>query len=496
MVDSGGTQQQYRYDAAGRLAQVLSSGGATLATYSYGAGNQRLMSVEGGVTTCYGWDGGQVIAEYEPSGASGLLWKTGYVYLGGRLLATTNAGGTRFHHPDRLGTNVVTDQSNVELVTKQMGLPYGTQQPSGAFGGDNSWQHSSKTNPSRKRFTSYDRSAATGLDYAVNRHYSSAQGRFTQVDPIGMSAVSLGDPQSLNLYAYCGNDPVNRLDPDGLFWGKLFGWIGKVVKWVAIAVTVAIVVLTVIPAAWAGVALGKLLVFLAAHKTIAGILGLGGIAGSFSTPGINGAGVGGVNNFFFKDPPEQNWWDWATTDGLQNLSDAIAGFGDTLSLGITRKIRKSGGYDRAVDPCSGWYVVGDATGTIYGLAMGGISTFRAVRIMGGVRGGLAKGARRFFSDPRNFKTISRQYWEGRRGANGWHLHHWLIPRRAGGPNAGWNLLELPGNLNSWMNGTSLPRNAAEWAIRVAVPGSVLGGGVQGGRWGVEKQGWKANCEGN
>jgi hypothetical protein len=40
----------------------------------------------------------------------------------------------------------------------------------------------------------------TGLDYAVNRFYSSQQGRFAQVDPIGMAAVSLDNPQSLNLY--------------------------------------------------------------------------------------------------------------------------------------------------------------------------------------------------------------------------------------------------------------------------------------------------------
>ena len=65
----------------------------------------------------------------------------------------------------------------------------------------------------------------------MNRHYSSAQGRFTQVDPIGMSAASLSDPQSLNLYAYCGNDPINRTDPDGLFsWKKLFGFFSKAFK--------------------------------------------------------------------------------------------------------------------------------------------------------------------------------------------------------------------------------------------------------------------------
>lgn len=69
------------------------------------------------------------------------------------------------------------------------------------------------------------------MDYAVNRFYSAAQGRFTQVDPIGMSAVSLENPQTLNLYSYCGNDPINRIDPDGLFWGKLFGWVGKAFKW-------------------------------------------------------------------------------------------------------------------------------------------------------------------------------------------------------------------------------------------------------------------------
>src|SRR5438105_9491377 len=72
-----------------------------------------------------------------------------------------------------------------------------------------------------RRFTSYDRSTATGLDYAVNRHYDSQQGRFTQVDPVGMKAVSPENPQSLNLYSYCGNDPVNRIDPNGLFsWFK------------------------------------------------------------------------------------------------------------------------------------------------------------------------------------------------------------------------------------------------------------------------------------
>ena len=255
VIDDSGAQQQYRYDAAGRLAQVLSGDGTiVLASYSYGASNQRLMSVEGGVTKYFALDGGQISAEYDAAGASGLQWKTSYVYLGGRLLATTSGSDgteTRFHHADRLGIRLATDAANGEEVTMQLTLPFGTMQPFGAFGGDNSWQHATKNNPSQKRFTSYDRSNATGLDYAQNRFYSSQQGRFTQVDPIEMNAASLGDPQTLNLYAYCGNDPINRTDPAGTsFFGKLFGFIGKAFKWIARVAAVVLAIAVVLAVTW------------------------------------------------------------------------------------------------------------------------------------------------------------------------------------------------------------------------------------------------------
>jgi len=65
-------------------------------------------------------------------------------------------------------------------------------------------------------FTSYDRSAGTGLDYAHNRTYSKGQGRFTQVDPFGTGAATVVDPQSHNLYAYTQNMPTDSADPSGL----------------------------------------------------------------------------------------------------------------------------------------------------------------------------------------------------------------------------------------------------------------------------------------
>jgi RHS repeat-associated protein len=83
------------------------------------------------------------------------------------------------------------------------------------------------TGSTKRRFTSYDRSSVTGLDYAVNRHYDAQQGRFTQVDPIGMSSTSLASPQTLNLYAYCTNDPINHIDPSGL---GFLSWLKGVFK--------------------------------------------------------------------------------------------------------------------------------------------------------------------------------------------------------------------------------------------------------------------------
>jgi RHS repeat-associated protein len=250
VIDNSGTAQQYRYDCANRLVQVSDASGNILATYAYGASNQRLMSVEGGVTKYFAWAEGQIIAEYDAWGANALIWKTSYVYLGGRLLATTSGTDgteTRFHHPGRQGTRVVTALDGT-VVTEQFTMPFGNMLPfTSVYGGENPYQNPALSNPSKKRFTSYDRSEATKLDYAMNRFYSPQQGRFTQVDPIGMVAASLSDPQTLNLYTYCGNDPGNHVDPDGLFFGKIFGairkffssTIGKIVAAVALIVLTA-----------------------------------------------------------------------------------------------------------------------------------------------------------------------------------------------------------------------------------------------------------------
>jgi RHS repeat-associated protein len=252
--------------------------------------------------------------------------------MGGRLLATTSGASgteTQFHHPDRLGTRLVTDAAGT-VVTEQFTLPFGNSQPfTSVYGGENPYQSPTLSNPSKKRFTSYDRSDATKLDYAVNRFYSPQQGRFTQVDPIEMDATSLGNPQSLNLYSYCGNNPIDHVDPDGLFFGKIFGAIRKFFS-STIGKIVAVVALTVLSLGLLGpLTFQPILGTMSLGETVATVVGatqltalgwatvglavLSGVSlpggfggyGGFRTPNTfpNSTGVGAISAFAKKKIP-------------------------------------------------------------------------------------------------------------------------------------------------------------------------------------------------
>jgi RHS repeat-associated protein len=242
-VQNGAGWQRFQYDAANRLVKVKADDNVTvLATYTYGDSSDRLIMEQGGVRTYYVFEDDSTIAEYSESGGSTTpTWSKSYVYLGLRLLSTLTPNGSggesvEYHHPDRLGTRLVTNPSTGSFF-EQVTLPFGTALTAESTGATN------------RRFTSYDRSATTGLDYALNRHYDPQQGRFTQVDPAGMRATVLVNPQSLNLYTYCTNDPVNRIDPDGLglisFFKKAFNWIKKHWKIVLVAVAAAVAVLLI-----------------------------------------------------------------------------------------------------------------------------------------------------------------------------------------------------------------------------------------------------------
>lgn len=78
------------------------------------------------------------------------------------------------------------------------------------------WQHGRQlgaVNPLRYRGYVYD--TETGLYYLNSRYYNPVWGRFVNAD--GYASTGQGF-DGHNMFAYCGNEPVNRYDVGGMFW--------------------------------------------------------------------------------------------------------------------------------------------------------------------------------------------------------------------------------------------------------------------------------------
>jgi len=69
------------------------------------------------------------------------------------------------------------------------------------------------------KFTGKERDTESGLDYFGARYYGSNMGRWMTPDwadkPEDVPYAQLDNPQSLNLYAYLGNNPLSSVDSDG-----------------------------------------------------------------------------------------------------------------------------------------------------------------------------------------------------------------------------------------------------------------------------------------
>ena len=74
-----------------------------------------------------------------------------------------------------------------------------------------------KYDPESPLFTGKERDTESGLDYFPNRYYGSNAGRWMSPDPSGLYFAIPGNPQTLNLYSYVGNNPLSFSDPSGLF---------------------------------------------------------------------------------------------------------------------------------------------------------------------------------------------------------------------------------------------------------------------------------------
>jgi len=170
---------KYTYDYLGRRVTKT----------TYDTNHQPLTTVQ------YVYDGDQIIAEYD--GSNNLLRK--YVYGPGidEPVAMITASGTKYYyHFDGLGSVIALSNISGGIVERYSYDVYGEPNRVSAVG-----------NPYMFTGRAYDPN--TGLyDYRA-RYYKPSIGRFLQTDPIGYSG-------GLNIYTYCGNNPINWIDP----WGE------------------------------------------------------------------------------------------------------------------------------------------------------------------------------------------------------------------------------------------------------------------------------------
>ncbi|MCX5715098.1 MAG: DUF6443 domain-containing protein [Candidatus Omnitrophica bacterium] len=138
-----------------------------------------------------------------------------HVFSGSNRIATITKGlppagslpEVIYYHPDHLGSSNVISDKNSNQVQLSEYTPFGSFSPG-------------RLPPAASRISHYFTGKeldSSGLYNYGARYYHSRIAHFTQPDPL---IQNIYDPQSLNHYAYCRNNPLVLVDPSGMFWNS------------------------------------------------------------------------------------------------------------------------------------------------------------------------------------------------------------------------------------------------------------------------------------
>jgi RHS repeat-associated protein len=185
------------YNQNNRLI-IVEENGTTLGEYIYNGLGQKVIKTANDVTTVFYYDfNGNMIAESDLDGN----FTKEHLYRGkGRLaLVDVSSGKIYYFGNDRLGTpQIMTDSTNT-VVWEGIYKPFSEADVN---------PNSSVVNNFRFLGQYYDQE--TGLHYNYHRYYDPKTGRYLTPDPIGLAG-------GINLFIHSRNNPINAIDPLGLF---------------------------------------------------------------------------------------------------------------------------------------------------------------------------------------------------------------------------------------------------------------------------------------
>ncbi|WP_418391867.1 RHS repeat-associated core domain-containing protein [Victivallis lenta] len=198
---AGGTTRSYRFDRENRLVGV-DEGGSEIFSAVYDYRCRRLAKTENGATVSYLYDGGVSVQEFDAEGSltNVLVRAGGYGGGIGDVVYTENPDGTgrEYFLYNATGTTSALSDDDGSVTSTSRYDAFGNE--TGTTGGTDNV----------RRFSTKERSVLLSLDYFGFRYYDPELGRFITRDPSGY-------PDGPNNYLYCSNNPVNRIDPLGLF---------------------------------------------------------------------------------------------------------------------------------------------------------------------------------------------------------------------------------------------------------------------------------------
>jgi RHS repeat-associated protein len=188
---TGGLISSATFDVLNRMTQSVN--GSITNDYWYDPINRQARKSVNVTDTNFLYDGAQLIATYNDSGA--LIDRFVLGFRLNEVFLQINGTGTTFLHHDRIGSVIAETNSSGANTGEFAFSPFG---------------ESSSVSGSNFGFTGQKFDSEIGqYDYKM-RYYAPSIGRFIQPDPIGFSG---GD---MNFYAYVRNDPLRLVDPFGL----------------------------------------------------------------------------------------------------------------------------------------------------------------------------------------------------------------------------------------------------------------------------------------
>ncbi|MGH2458094.1 MAG: RHS repeat-associated core domain-containing protein, partial [Chloroflexota bacterium] len=182
----------FAYDQANRLTGATVSG--VTSTNTYDGDGKRASQTVGSTTTSYPYDVNGSLPNVLTDGTFKYIYGLGLAY------AVDSSGNVQVYHTDGLGSvRAITDGSGNLIQTDEtdeFGIPTSPQ----------------GTSPQPFGYTG-QQADGNGLVYLRARYYDPTSGRFLSQDPL---RGAFADPQTLNPYAYAGNNPPTLADPTGL----------------------------------------------------------------------------------------------------------------------------------------------------------------------------------------------------------------------------------------------------------------------------------------